>query len=523
MSEPIPTKIDRFDGGIVNDPRDPREATARMITNFDVLTNPGKMTPYRDAESGDDSGSTSKKQNFCIAKRTGTTYSLYALGVKSGDTVAEVLYKNLTTGAATDLDDNAWAAPAANQSASGATNFGLFIYYEFVNRIYGLRAGRYIWKFDPSGGAWADSEVDLFNYRDVPNPITEENIVGVVHSKDDILYVGFGANVIKNNNTVWTSPAPSEIELPRKYLITSMCEYGDFLAIACAPASGVENSRIYLWDRDSSVTTLAASIDAGEGIIKILEEVDGNLIAISLSGANGGTKAIRFNDRVIFRQLVGSEMVKFKEILGTTGTILRNRKQKIDNRLCFLMSITLNGAVHEGVWSVGRSSPGSSYTLVHERTPNNDTALTSATLDGFIALGDYLFQAYSSSSTFAVTKTNDSSSYAATAIYESKIFDAGFPQAYKDLIDVTVTHEYLPTAGQVVLRYRIDQETSWTTIFTNTTNNSISHSANNIESTGAALPKYYKEIQFRVESTGGAEISSISFREDVTGVKYNTA
>jgi len=34
------TLINRFDGGIVNDPRDIRENTCRMATNFDVFTPP---------------------------------------------------------------------------------------------------------------------------------------------------------------------------------------------------------------------------------------------------------------------------------------------------------------------------------------------------------------------------------------------------------------------------------------------------------------------------------------------------
>ena len=84
MGKIIETKITRFDGGMVNDPRDPSENTARVITNFDILTDAHRMTPYRSSESGDSAPTTSKKKNFCVALRTGTTYSLYALGVVSG-------------------------------------------------------------------------------------------------------------------------------------------------------------------------------------------------------------------------------------------------------------------------------------------------------------------------------------------------------------------------------------------------------------------------------------------------------
>ena len=84
----------------------------------------------------------------------------------------------------------------------------------------------------------------------------------------------------------------------------------------------------------------------------------------------------------------------------------------------------------------------------------------------------------------------------------------------KKLVGVTVETEALPTAGQVVLKYRKDEETSWTTIFTNTTDNSLSHSAINIESTGVTLPQF-KEIQFQIISTGNAVITGLRFKIEI--------
>ena len=84
----------------------------------------------------------------------------------------------------------------------------------------------------------------------------------------------------------------------------------------------------------------------------------------------------------------------------------------------------------------------------------------------------------------------------------------------KDLVGVTVTTEPLPTAGRVRLDYAIDNGIgggSWTNILDETTDNSISFSA----ITG--LAKEYKEIQFRIRSTGNAEITSLSFKEEVAG------
>lgn len=525
----IETTINRFDGGVINDPRDPQENTARVVSNFDVLTSPRKMTPYRSSESGDDAPTTSTKRNFAIALRTGTTYSLYALGVVSGANRAEVLYKDLTTGAATDLDDNAWAAPTANQSPAGATNFNLFVYYRRVGLIIGARAGTNFWAFSPTGSAWDDS-YNTVTYTEVGQ--------GLVHSKDDILYVPYynnaGAAAAKSfiaskaGGAAWNNTA---LTLPDHLIPTSISEYGNYLAIACTPASGIGNSRVFLWDRDSTLTTLSETIDWGPGSLAILEEIDGALIGISQRGGTGGSftnnpaGTISHRDRIIFRILIGNQAIKFLELQANHAgsantTLLPLYKQKVDNRLYFQMLIELNGAVRDGVWSIGRSAFGSPFALIHERTSNNNTALTTSDgLRGFFMVGDFLFQSYISTD-HSTTKTDDGSTYSHNSVYESKTFNGGDPSFYKDLMEVTVTTEYMPTAGQITLAYRVDENTAWTTIFTNSTDNSISHTAVNIESSGASLPKAYREIQFRILSTGNAEVTGLSFKEQLVGRKY---
>ena len=143
-------------------------------------------------------------------------------------------------------------------------------------------------------------------------------------------------------------------------------------------------------------------------------------------------------------------------------------------------------------------------------------------------VGDYLFQSYAASGTHATTKTDDSATaFSHNSVYETKTFNGekhGFDATfYKDLHEVSVMTEYMPTAGQITLAYQINQNigtSTWTTIFTNSTDNSISHTANNVESGGTALPKDYKEIAFRILATGGAEVTGLRFVEDVKEKRY---
>lgn len=489
-------KVTDFSGGITDDPRSTKDNVALMVSNFDALLNSRRLIPYRDTEAGDEGSTTSKKQAFCIALRTGTTYSLYALGV-GASAEAEIQYKNLTTGSANDLDDDDWTSTANNLAASGTTSFNLFVYYKKTGYIYGATSGTHVWRYDPSGGGAFVQTHQALTYTTISQ--------GLVHSKDDILYIPYDNKVAKNDNGSWTTAA---LTLPSHLYITSIAEHGSYLAIACAPLSGFGSSRVFLWDRDSTLATLSESIDWGSGILQVLDEVDGVLIGINVDGE--GTS--RFNSRIVFRYLSVSNAIKFKEyVTGSASATLSIAKQRIDNRLYFLMSATVNGAIRSGLWSVGREQQSSPFTVVHELTQENDTALGGGALKGFYVHGDYRFISYvNNGGAYSLSKTNDTASYTATSIYEGKIFNGGDSSITKKLIGITVMFEYLPAAGSVTVKYRKDSETSYTPIGTQTADAELSASFVNIASSGANLPEF-KEVTFRIESTGGAVITGYSF------------
>lgn len=503
-----------FDGGIADTLRSTAQNQSGFVTNFDVLTDPRKATPYRSSESGDSSASTNTIKNFCIGLGASSTYRLFGLGQTAS--AAKIFVKDLTTGSANDLDDAVWTATSNNTSGSGAVDFNLFVFYKNTGFIYGGRSGRYIFKYDPTGvAAFGETEADLSSFTNLAQ--------GLVHSKDDILYIPHDNKISKNNAGSWTVPA---LTLPTHFVITSICEYGNYLAIACAPVSGIGNSRVFLWDRDATINTLSESIDAGVGSIKILEEVDGLLVAISQRGGTssmgGGGPAgtISFVDRVIFQYLNGSRFEKFYEMTGGSNTTkLPIAKQKVNSRLYFSMLINYNGAIRDGVFSIGRSSPSSGIALIHERTSNNDTALAvTDSIFGFYAIGDYLFISYTTTAgtVVAMSKTLATATYTASSVIESVRFDAGDASRKKELVRFRVKTEFLPSNASVTVKYRVDQNTSWTTILTNSTANSISASAGALQSSPNPFPKDYKEIEFQILSTGGAEVTGYYFEEEIT-------
>ncbi len=502
--------LTKYNGGIVNDTRNPASNVARVVTNFDINGFPSSLVPYRDSENGNNNAATDLMRNWCIAKNTssptsGSDYSLFGLARQDAANRVRILKKNLTIGAATDLDDATWTESANNTEATQTSpNYDFFMYYPKLGMVFGAHNSRYIFEYDPDGGtAFNGTDADLTSFTNIAQ--------GIVHSKDDCMYVPYDNKIAKNDNGTWTNAA---LTLPSQYYITSICEFNDDIAIAAAPTSGLGNSRVFIWDRSTTLATVKENIDWGYGALKVLEEIDGYLVGISILGNNTTAQ----KNRIIFRYYTGAGAKAFNEVYdtgtGTQVTSLPIYKQKIGGRIHFMLSISMNGARREGVWSFGKNETGT-WTLVHERTPDNDTQTENAgqgALRGFFYVGDYLFQAFvNTSSEHEVTKTNDSASFTATSIFESTVnqgMDLEDKIKLKQLKSISIGYKTVSgAAGQVVVKYKVDGG-SYTTVATCTTTG-----VNVFEFTAASGVHFTsgREYEFRIESTLGAEIINFEY------------
>jgi hypothetical protein len=465
------TKIVRWDGGMKNDIRDRAFNSVRLIKNFDPITYPYRLEPYRASESGNDTPAR-ELDNFLFSNSR-----LYGYGVQSGTSKTALFFK-----ASNDFGDDSWETPSNNESGNFTRETELFVFYSYggAGYIFGGQTDR-IWKFAVNGSAFTDADLS----------VTHTSISqGLVHPKDNILYVPYDNIIAKNAAGSWTAAA---ITLPAEYLTRGLCTYGNYLAIPVKPlptGSGKTSSYVYLWDRDSSVTTLSESIDFGAGNLEILEELNGELIGI-----------MELGNRLVIKRVRSAQDVETIVDFSFDSTItLRQRKQKKNDRIYFMMTATLDGVTHYGVWAIGKNKLGQ-WCLYLDRTPNNDTDPNS--IQGFFLVDasglEYMFQAYTDgSSAKQVSKTNESAIHTATAVAETVKYNSDSPGDEKKLEGVTVAHAALPANGQVVLKCKIDEETSFTTIFTHTTEDSMTHSAVGFESSGATLPEH-NEVQFRIE------------------------
>src|SRR5262249_47882444 len=107
----------------------------------------------------------------------------------------------------------------------------------------------------------------------------------VHHPSDDILYF-FGASHVYS----WdNSSFATDLALPDDMEIAAACPFGNYLAIGCV-TKGSFNKRtiIFLWDRDSSLTTLTERIDMGEGELLHLANLNNKLRAVMNLYADNG-------------------------------------------------------------------------------------------------------------------------------------------------------------------------------------------------------------------------------------------
>lgn len=521
MGKILETKISRFDGGISDDVRQPLNNVGVMMKHFNIYDNPYKLTPYRstEADHATNVSSTDAKQYDIRNFQLGSDGKLYGLG-KNGSGYPKVLKKADPTTGNWLASDGSNAATAVGEGAA-ARIVGCFIEWQSAMWFF---QGTDVYKVLFSNGVASDQG----NIGATPTTVAQ-GIVGA----DNNLYLFYNNKVVRVNSsgTVTDDVAPA---IPSDMRITSVTRYtGGYLAIGCAygtsaTATPAGRSQVFVWDMTS--TTFTDVVDWGEGALMVVGNVEGRVVGVtdkyitSALGLTRGSMVIRMWAGGIPQ--VVKEIVANQTVSTTTQARILNEVVVKNNKMYWVASVPFNQSTstesthHLGIWVFGRKNVNSNFATALDYVEEGvDTS--NFFIRSFGAAGEFWFINHSADGSIA--KTDDATNYTFTSIYESQIFNGGDIASWKSLIDVTVGTVFLPTAGQVVLKYRIDNETSYTTIFTNTTDGSISHTANNIESSGAALPKKYKEIQFRIESTGNAEIVELSFNQEILGRRYESA
>jgi hypothetical protein len=487
MARPIPIEIKKFFGGISDDPRKVTDSEFQITKHFDIFSQPNKLIPYRSLEADTNDGSTATGMKQYVVKDfvyASTSAKLYGLG-QTGAGFTKVVYK-------ADATTGNWTLPASSEGNASVKN-GCFI--EYKDYLWGFQGSNQLWKWGLLSGTPSITN----SVSTVASTIT--SVAQGIIASDANLYLPY------NNTLVRIAPGltvtDAVISVPTNFKITSLTNFGNYLAIAAAPISSFNGvSKVFIWNLSSDLFT--ETLNWGEGDLRIIETVEGMIVGITdryLNNAVGAGKG-----SMIVQVYTGGSPQVVKEIFtqALVGKDIPLSKVTKNNRLFWAAKIMTNSAgteYHEGVWSYGRKNANYPYTITLDIIDEN---INTSGIQGLGLAGNYFFLAHSADG--SIDKTNDAATYAFTSIYESQIYDFGDPTITKQLNQFTIFTAPIPTGGSVTVKYKNNNDTSYTTIGSLSTVGEITRDFYNIESTGVDFASN-KEVTFRIESTGGAEIT----------------
>lgn len=497
----------RFDKGITG-LRD-----SAFVKHFDIFTDPSRLIPYRSTEAEANATSAANLGTFDLRHfKLGTNGKMYALG-NDGAGHSQIFEK-------TDPTTGLWAA-STTSAGNAAQVYGIFI--EWQGAWWGVQGTNQVWKWVIATNTITNTVTGTLGTSIVT---VAQGVVGA----DDNLYLFYNNKVIRVSSAgVVTDNVLTN--LPSDMRIVSACRWGTYIAIGMAygtsaTAAPVGVSKVFIWDTVTT-TTVNDVIDWGEGALMVLGNIEGKIVGVSnkyLETPSGLTSLAIGGGAMVVRMWAGATAQVQREVLGTQvvtlGRFIRDVVIK-DSKMYWVASVPFNGSTSTestynlGIWAFGRKDVNSNYALSLDYIDENiDTA--NYKIVSFGAAGSYWFFNHGASG--LVFKTDDAANYTFTSVYEADVLWDG--KETNKIIGVSVTTEFLPSAGTITVKYKKDEETSFTTIYTDGTDNSLRHSAINIESSGVTLPTY-KRLRLRVESTGGAVITGIFWlREQVSDDKY---
>ncbi len=452
--------LTKFNKSMTADGRDP--AGCQLCKHFDNFTKSHALVPYKSSSAVTVSPvqTTSKIERMLMYNSISTlSTNMYGLGQTSGGFVQILSSSNLSV--------PSFAIVASGAGSVKAVSYDMFVEYKGI--AYGGNGGTHIWSYNIGTPAFNETLFAL-TYTSLSN--------AVKHSKDDILYFGVNDSASPSAKIYYkngTNNIALALTLPSNLVISSISEFGNYLAIACRPLyQDTINSKVFLWDRDVTLSTVSETIDWGNSDLYAIENIDGYLIGVSIKSATTQ------QNKLIFSKYSGGGAIKFDEIAlstyyqtpGSLNYVIRGQ-QKFNNRLYFGLSATSLDAVTNdftGIWSVGRSNESAPFAVAMDRTPNDDTV--ALRINGFLLVNDYCYISYlSDATTWAFSFTIFANTFNTTSKYRESI-NPGMPDIHKplqkQLTGIGITYDGAIAAGtQCAVKYRVDGG-SFTTIVTET-------------------------------------------------------
>ena len=499
----MPTIIqNKFDGGHAEDIRTTQTNQCEASFNFDLYSQPYRLLPIRDSVAETTGSGTMDDIEISDVDTSVIASNIYitAVGFESNVSVKPAFYTR-SSGM-----NGSWSQQAVG---TGTFQKGTGITYQEKMHCISLNSStqyslqRYNGASDVTSLGTIAVAAAVGTGYPTPRPF--------IHPSDKKLYFAVANIIAQWDGTTLRSFSASTIALkiPVDYDITSLTDYGDYLAIATKPHNGEGNSVMYLWDRDVSLVDANTSTDAGEGALNVLENINNNLIGL-VYNKDFGTYSSKIGNRLDIKLFTGGTTQIVKSIdLGSQSNI-NILKVRNGDKLYFSI-----GGSAVSIWCVYKNKDGI-WTVNQERYLYNGSTVvadTIQTIQGMSVVGDFFYLGfYDNVGGYSLRATSSSALFANTSIYKTTI-NPSMPLVdrykLKQLVAVQIAYVGAGT-GTTVLKYSVDGSTFTTIISdTNSAGQKVTEATN--ENTGTVFLSG-RELQFQIESTGGSQIKEIRYR-----------
>ena len=477
--------IDTFDGGHAEDLRTHATNECAFSRNFDLFTNPHTLIPFPDSIpetlTGDYAMNDIQLSDVGVSLFA-NNYSFTALGGKTDISTKASFYIKSAINSKWEI------------TASGTTTFiqGSQIIYQ--GKAYAL--------------TYDGTQYSLIRFEGTGSVTLVGSVTGTKFAKpivcriDTTLYFAVDNIIVKYDGSTFDDNAKTIADT--NLYIASITSYGIYLAVTTQNKSGEGASYCYLWGRDTSSSFLQESIYLGECEAVVVENLDNSLIFVTIPTSFNGTS---INPKFEIKRYISGEIVTLKSISLPYLQRPSVYKAKNSNRLYF----GCNNDV--AVYVVGKNKSGN-YIVTQERFYKNGSIIGSG-LGNISIIGDIMWTgSWSGEGVYSLDRTRslaDGLAYNSISQYRTTI-NPSMPIADrisdKKLESVAVLYTGA-SSGITGLKYSVDGS-AFTSIIsqTNVTGEHIIKAS--AENDGNPFMSG-NEIQFQIESSGGAQIKEIKY------------
>lgn len=503
--------------GMASDQYSPGPGEFAITKHFDVLSYPKRLQPFRGMES--DAANTGIG-NIITAPSDGF---MYAVGVDypTNPTKGQLYYRDPS-------GPNNFAAFGTPQLSGQNVTYDFLVDYMAAGNVRTLHwASNNILVASALSGTGTSAATQALTFSTIGQ--------GLVHPKDQNLYFPYRTSSaqyigkISPNATPFGTYNATALSLPFQYRAYCLSWYGNYLAIPQTTVAGTtqESSVVYLWGRDTSLTTVDEVIPWGNGLLKILNNLGGMLIGVSVAASTDSIAAPQDTNSVYVKiwngagEAVTVAELNIEHLASVSGPINVSINPRVNfianNRLYFSVTLDPNDGIQParaGLFSVGKNKIDGGYSIALERMATNAGTETSVIAAALAADQIAMVHTAVGTVTHNINGLATAGRFAATSVYESGAnpdMPADDRQLQKQLMAVRVNHQPLPSGATVTLKYRVDSsgaDSDWLSAYTQTTAGAV------FFKTARALAAQFtsgRNIEFRIESTGGAVITGLAY------------